>query len=239
MHDTMKSTGFAISPVGTPSSLYQSMYGNGNGNMQIRPQQQEGPNQQNGQDHHSRPSLPTHSNNSGSSVASTSSAPYPGDQTGSMYAPYGSGVSSGPIYAPYGSSIISVQPQGAGGYKMPPLAISLPPSNPTPSSYDPQALGLPVPPPTGMTNNFAGLYSSSGFDMLGVLARVAARPNPQLQIGAVDTSCAFLVVDARKWDQPIVFASDTFTKMTGYKSEDIIGRNCKHILCAASRPSLR
>jgi PAS domain-containing protein len=78
-----------------------------------------------------------------------------------------------------------------------------------------------------MTNNFAGLYSSSGFDMLGVLARVAARPNPQLQIGAVDTSCAFLVVDARKWDQPIVFASETFTKMTGYKSEDIIGRNCK------------
>ncbi|KAM0787144.1 hypothetical protein ACM66B_006395 [Microbotryomycetes sp. NB124-2] len=140
-------------------------------------------------------------------------------------------LSTGPIYAPYGSSVISVnqQNQQAGGFKMPPLGITLPPTTPATQSFNPQSMGLPAPPSNGSSNNFAGLYSSSGFDMLGVLARVAARPNPQLQIGAVDTSCAFLVVDARKWDQPIVFASDTFTRMTGYRSEEIIGRNCRFL----------
>jgi hypothetical protein len=119
----------------------------------------------------------------------------------------------------------------------------------TPSTFDPAALSLPVPPPAGTTTNFAGLYSSSGFDMLSVLARVAARPNPTIQIGPVDTSCAFLVVDARKWDMPIVFASGTFETMTGYSSGEIsafprrlrssaprtdvcfsaVGRNCRFL----------
>ncbi|KAK4047820.1 hypothetical protein OIV83_005163 [Microbotryomycetes sp. JL201] len=139
-------------------------------------------------------------------------------------------LSTGPIYAPYGSSVISVNQQAqASGFKMPPLGITLPPTTPATQTFNPTSMGLPAPPSNGSSNNFAGLYSSSGFDMLGVLARVAARPNPQLQIGAVDTSCAFLVVDARKWDQPIVFASDTFTRMTGYRSDEIIGRNCRFL----------
>lgn len=92
---------------------------------------------------------------------------------------------------------------------------------PPPEPFNPSALSLPVPPPPGTSTNFAGLYSSSGFDLLSVLARVAARPNPTLMIGPVDTSCAFLVVDARKFDMPIVFVSSRFEDMTGYSSGEI------------------
>ncbi|TNY22329.1 hypothetical protein DMC30DRAFT_349183 [Rhodotorula diobovata] len=134
-----------------------------------------------------------------------------------------------PVYAPYGSSVISINPTPNAAYKLPSLAMNLPPAAQPGSPFNPAALGLPAPPPQGSSNNFAGLYSSSGFDMLGVLARVAARPNPQIQIGPVDSSCAFAVVDARRWDQPLVFVSDTFVKMTGYTNEEIIGRNCRFL----------
>lgn len=227
IHDTVKQTSFGASPVNTPQAQY--------GYQQQSYQEQEHPHHpQHRHQQQQQPQLRHHSN-SGDSVASTSSAPYPhvsapaDSHSSSLYVPYGSSNpnQSGPIYAPYGSSVISVNPPSNSSYKPPPLSITLPPSAPGPNEFDPSRLGLPAPPPNGMTNNFAGLYSSSGFDMLGVLARVAARPNPQLSIGAVDTSCAFLVVDAKRWDQPIVFASETFSKMTGYASEEIIGRNCE------------
>ncbi|RIA85642.1 PAS domain-containing protein [Glomus cerebriforme] len=99
-------------------------------------------------------------------------------------------------------------------------------------SIMPQVLG-PIPSPSvtagAVTTNFPGLYSSTGFDMLGVLARVAARPNPQINIGPVDMSCSFLVVDAREYDFPIVYASHTFEKLTGYSNSEIIGRNCRFL----------
>ncbi|GAA5857939.1 hypothetical protein JCM8547_006630 [Rhodosporidiobolus lusitaniae] len=148
--------------------------------------------------------------------------------SGTLIAPTQSDLES-PIYAPYGSSVISVSTQPNTAYKMPPLSVNLPPSQAGPRPFNPSELGLPAPPPPGASNNFAGLYSASGFDMLGVLARVAARPNPQIQIGPVDNSCAFAVVDARRWDQPLVFVSDTFVRMTGYTNEEIIGRNCRFL----------
>jgi PAS domain S-box-containing protein len=73
------------------------------------------------------------------------------------------------------------------------------------------------------------MYSSTGFDMLGVLARVATRPNPKIVLGPVDMTCSFLVVDVRKWDCPIVYASPTFTRLTGYTEAEIIGRNCRFL----------
>lgn len=123
------------------------------------------------------------------------------------------------VYAPYGSSVVSVEPNNYQMFKVP--SIPMPPAGPPSQPFDPASLGLPVPPAPGTSTNFAGLYSSSGFDMLSVLARVAARPNQTIQIGPVDTSCAFLVADARRYDQPIVYASDTFTCMTGYSSSEI------------------
>lgn len=134
---------------------------------------------------------------------------------------------SNPIYTPYGSSVVGVNPSlGSTSKLSPPSKNSLLPSKQLPTLpqsniYNPEALGLPVPPAAGTSTNFAGLYSSSGFDVLSVLARVAARPNPSINIGPVDTSCAFLVVDARRYDYPIVFASETFSKLTGYTCEEI------------------
>lgn len=91
--------------------------------------------------------------------------------------------------------------------------------------FDASHLGLP--PPAG--GNFPGLYSSSGFDLLGVLARVVARPNPTINVGPVDTSASFVVCDARRYDFPIVFASKTFSHLTGYDTSEILGRNCRFL----------
>ena len=76
---------------------------------------------------------------------------------------------------------------------------------------------------------FQNAYSSSGFDMLGVLSRVAARKNPFISIGAVDLSCAFAVCDVTLHDLPIVYCSDVFERLTGYTKHEILGRNCRFL----------
>ena len=76
---------------------------------------------------------------------------------------------------------------------------------------------------------YRNAYSSSGFDMLGVLMRVAARPKPQINIGAVDMSCAFVVCDVTQHDVPIVYCSDVFERLTAYTKHEILGRNCRFL----------
>ena len=76
---------------------------------------------------------------------------------------------------------------------------------------------------------YRNAYSSSGFDMLGVLMRVAARPKPQINIGAVDMSCAFVVCDVTQHDIPIVYCSDVFERLTAYTKYEILGRNCRFL----------
>ncbi|ORY92570.1 hypothetical protein BCR35DRAFT_260139 [Leucosporidium creatinivorum] len=83
--------------------------------------------------------------------------------------------------------------------------------------------------PQAQTKDWTGVYSTTGFDMVSVLAKVASRPNPQIALGPVDLGCSFVVVDAKKWDQPIVFASETFSRLTGYSNVEIIGRNCRFL----------
>ena len=134
------------------------------------------------------------------------------------------------MFAGYGSSFVSVNPDKKPFAPMPSNIYRgvVPARNSregSPGGFDPNAPGLPQ----AIGGNFPGLYSSSGFDMLGVLARVAARPNPQINIGPVDTSASFLVVDARRYDFPIVFASQTFSTLTGYAAHEIIGRNCRFL----------
>ncbi|KAF2685514.1 white collar [Lentithecium fluviatile CBS 122367] len=80
-----------------------------------------------------------------------------------------------------------------------------------------------------MQTQFKNAYSSTGFDMLGVLMRVATRANPQIDIGSVDLSCAFVVCDAEKDDQPIVYCSENFERLTGYSKHMILGRNCRFL----------
>ncbi|EIW55403.1 uncharacterized protein TRAVEDRAFT_66578 [Trametes versicolor FP-101664 SS1] len=80
----------------------------------------------------------------------------------------------------------------------------------------PSALGLPV-------------YSASGFDILSILARVVHRPYPKISLGPVDLSCSFVVTDTRRFDSPIVYASPTFFKLTGYDEHEVVGRNCRFL----------
>ena len=88
---------------------------------------------------------------------------------------------------------------------------------PTPSlPLTTPALGLPV-------------YSASGFDVLSILSRVVNRPNPTIQLGPVDLSCSFVIVDVRRYDCPIVYASPTFCQLTGYSEQEVLGRNCRFL----------
>ncbi|KIP06325.1 hypothetical protein PHLGIDRAFT_72862, partial [Phlebiopsis gigantea 11061_1 CR5-6] len=73
------------------------------------------------------------------------------------------------------------------------------------------------------------VYSTSGFDILPLLARVASRPHPKIVLGPVDLTCSFTVVDVRRFDHPIVYASPTFYKLTGYSEAEVLGRNCRFL----------
>ncbi|RMX96090.1 hypothetical protein D0867_13269, partial [Hortaea werneckii] len=108
------------------------------------------------------------------------------------------------------------------------------------TNYNPNNQGFPWEAPEGgwpstminkphMHSSYKNAYSSTGFDMLGVLMRVATRPNPEINIGSVDLSCAFVVCDAEKDDIPIVYCSDNFERLTGYTKHMILGRNCRFL----------
>jgi pre-rRNA-processing protein SRD1 len=55
------------------------------------------------------------------------------------------------------------------------------------------------------------------------------RPNPRINIGAVDLSCAFVMCDILCEDQPIIYVSEAFERLTGYSKEEIVGRNCRFL----------
>jgi PAS domain S-box-containing protein len=81
----------------------------------------------------------------------------------------------------------------------------------------------PQPPPDKM------IYSQSGFDMLRALFLVATRKDPQVHLGAVDMSCAFVVCDVTMNDCPIIYVSDNFQNLTGYHRAEIVGKNCRFL----------
>lgn len=58
---------------------------------------------------------------------------------------------------------------------------------------------------------------------------MATRPNPKVQLGAIDCSVALLLCDLSLPDTPIVYASDAFTMLTGYSNAEIMGNNCRFL----------
>lgn len=55
------------------------------------------------------------------------------------------------------------------------------------------------------------------------------RPNPKINIGAVDLSCAFVLCDVTLKDHPIVYVSEAFERLTGYTKDEIVGQNCRFL----------
>ncbi|CAG7958938.1 unnamed protein product [Penicillium salamii] len=104
--------------------------------------------------------------------------------------------------------------------------VAIQPKKPAPAQED-ISPGLEKP-EIGKTEH-TGIYSSSGFDVLGALGRVAMRPNPKINIGAVDLSCAFVMCDILREDQPIIYVSEAFERLTGYTKDEIVGRNCRFL----------
>ncbi|CAK7222309.1 blue light receptor [Sporothrix bragantina] len=86
----------------------------------------------------------------------------------------------------------------------------------------------PAPSPIS-TKTIKNYYSSSGFDMIRALYYVSSRPNPEISIGPVDLSCAFVVCDATLNDCPIIYISDNFQHLTGYSNHEILGQNCRFL----------
>ena len=43
------------------------------------------------------------------------------------------------------------------------------------------------------------------------------------------TRMSMLITDPRQPDNPIVFANNAFLRLTGYKREEVVGRNCRFL----------
>ncbi|KAL4959954.1 GATA transcription factor LreA [Aspergillus stella-maris] len=87
----------------------------------------------------------------------------------------------------------------------------------------------PKPEATGRSSPYPNIYSRSGFDMMGILAQVVSRPEPKINLGPVDLSCAFVLCDVTLEDSPIVYVSNAFERLTGYSEKEIIGHNCRFL----------
>jgi PAS domain S-box-containing protein len=96
---------------------------------------------------------------------------------------------------------------------------------------------------------YPGLYSASGFNIIGILVcrasaanklipqtadtsgqvTILQRDNPQVDLGPVDASVPLVLCDLKQPDQPIVYASEAFAYLTGYSQAEILGRNCRFL----------
>jgi len=88
---------------------------------------------------------------------------------------------------------------------------------------------------------YSDLYAPSGFDIVNILVHVAGRPNPQINIGPVDSNIALLLCDATVPDHPIVYCSVAFEHLTKYESPEILGRNCRFLQSpdGKTKPNMR
>ncbi|KAJ5772080.1 White collar 1 protein [Penicillium odoratum] len=165
----------------------------------------------------------TAGNNSSGSFESDFSRP--SDHTQTQTIQTAQAVQEPPRQPPYPPPTIQrpLQPLPIQAVPIQPVAIQ--PKKPAQPKRQSPGLNTPD---AGKTEH-TGIYSNSGFDVLGVLSRVAGRPNPKINIGAVDLSCAFVLCDMHREDSPIVYVSEAFERLTGYVKEEIVDRNCRFL----------
>jgi PAS domain-containing protein len=56
---------------------------------------------------------------------------------------------------------------------------------------------------------------------------IRQRPTPTYDLGNVDTHVALVICDGTLPDTPIIYATEHFEKLTGYRVQEILGRNCR------------
>ncbi|EED14134.1 GATA transcription factor LreA [Talaromyces stipitatus ATCC 10500] len=146
--------------------------------------------------------------------------------------PVGSGSQQSSLVSLPRRSQSTSQPQSMSPFmqQQPPKAPITSPSFRNP--FIPSEVAASTTPKPGagkVASEYYNIYSSSGFDMFGILAKIASRPNPEIDIGAVDMSCAFILCDITSHDDPIIYVSDAFERLTGYTRHEILGRNCRFL----------
>jgi PAS domain S-box-containing protein len=90
----------------------------------------------------------------------------------------------------------------------------------------------------------ADYHGLTDFYAQAQLQKVAARKDPQIRMGLVDLSCAFVVCNPSMPDCPVVYASPAFETLTGYAKHEVLSRNCRFLqspdgqMHIANKPSL-
>ncbi|OBT69079.1 hypothetical protein VE03_01425 [Pseudogymnoascus sp. 23342-1-I1] len=115
-----------------------------------------------------------------------------------------------------------------------PSISSIPPEMPNMDTYSPLTLTTTTDPfsgPVGPSSNttYTNHTSSSGFNIEGILMKVTSRTNPETDLGSVDMSCAFVVCDVTMPDYPIIYASEIFSRLTGYNKNEVWMKNCRFL----------
>lgn len=141
--------------------------------------------------------------------------------------------SSGPMAAYNMAPALSREVSNATSFNQSPVSPDLStargsvvPETPMPPQAD---SGSATPGNAEVKSESKNIYSKSGFDLVRALYYIATRPNPEIQLGAVDLSCAFVVCDVTMNDCPIIYISDNFQNLTGYSRHDIMGQNCRFL----------
>ncbi|KAK5653381.1 hypothetical protein OQA88_9074 [Cercophora sp. LCS_1] len=74
------------------------------------------------------------------------------------------------------------------------------------------------------------LYTTHrGVNIMTILTSIYMRPNPRIDIGPIDTSCAITVCDFGQPNEPIIYANEPFLHMTGYRLDEVMGKNCRFL----------
>ncbi|OBT42946.1 hypothetical protein VE00_07313 [Pseudogymnoascus sp. WSF 3629] len=115
-----------------------------------------------------------------------------------------------------------------------PTIPSIPPEMPNMETYSPLVLTTSAEAFNGLVGSstnttFTNHNSSSGFNIEGILMKVTSRTNPETDLGSVDMSCAFVVCDATMPDNPIIYASEIFSRLTGYNKNEVWMKNCRFL----------